>query len=400
MLTASGTDADWLALSRPLEKFALREENELVNFDRLLNEFLTLVKIDSPSGEERQVADYLIDRLTGLGLKVVEDNAAQTLGTETGNLIARLPGNADLPALFFSAHMDTVPGRGIMPVVRDGAVYSAGDTILGADDKAGIAAILEAMQLLQEEKVEHGTVEILFTVGEEQGLRGAKALDVKRINAPMGFILDSNGEIGSIIVQGPCQNMVEATITGKSAHAGMNPEEGVSAIQVAARAIDSMRLGRIDAETTANIGQIQGGEARNIVPETVYLKGETRSLRRVRLEEETKHMQECLEKATQEFGAKVQIEIEELYPEFLLSEADQVVQVVQTAARRLGVKPMLDKSGGGSDANILNARGLKVVNLGIAMRQVHTKDEHIFLKDLELLPRYLVEICRVVCGSS
>ncbi len=372
----------------------------MVNLDRLLKEFQTLVRIDSPSGEERGIADYLIERLTGLGLEVIEDDAAQTPGTQTGNLIARLPGSPGLPALFFSAHMDTVPGRGIIPVVRDGAVYSEGDTILGADDKAGIAAILEALQLLEEGQVEHGTVEILFTVGEEQGLQGGKALDIKQITAPMGFILDSDGEIGSIIVQGPCQNMVEATITGKSAHAGMNPEAGINAIQVAAQAINSMRLGRIDAETTANIGQIQGGEARNIVPETVYLKGETRSLSRVRLEEETKYLQECLEKAAQSFGAKVQIEIQELYPEFLLSEADQVVQVAQAAARRLGCKPTLDKSGGGSDANILNARGLKVVNLGIAMRQVHTKEEHIFLKDLELIPRYLLEICREVCRPS
>ena len=368
----------------------------MVNSSRVLNEFINLVKIDSPSGEERQIANYLKERLTSIGMEVVEDSAAQSIGTDTGNLIARLPGVAGIPTIFFSAHMDTVPGRGIIPVVRDGAIYSASDTILGADDKAGIAAILEAMQILKEQKVKHGAIEILFTVGEEQGLQGAKAIDLEQITASMGFILDSNGEIGSIIVQGPCQNVVEATITGKAAHAGINPEDGISAIQVAARAVNSMRLGRIDEETTANLGVIQGGEARNIVPEKVYLKGETRSLKRYRLDFETSYMQECLEKAAQEFGAQVQIEVKLLYPEFQLSETDSVVRIAQEAVRRIGHQPSLDKSGGGSDANILNARGLSCVNLGIAMHQVHTRDEHIFIKDLDLLPQYLVEICRKV----
>jgi tripeptide aminopeptidase len=292
--------------------------------------------------------------------------------------------------------MDTVPGRGIEPVIRDEGVYSAGDTILGADDKAGIAAILEAVQLLKEEDVTHGNIEILLTVGEEQGLLGAKALELDQVKASMGFVLDSNGEIGSIIVQGPCQNGVEATIIGKAAHAGMNPQDGINAIQVAARAINAMRLGRIDHETTANLGVIQGGEARNIVPDTVFIKGETRSLNRSRLDEETRYMQECLEKAVQEFGARVLIEVNLLYPEFKLSEKDLVVSIAQEAVLRLGRQPSLDQSGGGSDANIYNAQGLPTVNLGVAMRQVHTREEHIFLRDLYLLPQYLVEICRAV----
>ncbi|NLC07170.1 MAG: M20/M25/M40 family metallo-hydrolase [Syntrophomonadaceae bacterium] len=368
----------------------------MVNSNRLLNEFINLVKIDSPSGEERKLADYLIKRLTALDLEVIEDNAGQVMGTATGNLIARLPGNQTLPTILIGAHMDTVPGRGIVPVIRDNAVYSDGSTILGADDKVGIAAILEAIQIMKENCIDHGPIELLFTVAEEIGLKGVKNLDFSLLKAKMGFVLDSDGEIGSIIIQGPCQNQLEATITGKAAHAGINPEEGINAIQVAARAINAMRLGRIDEETTANIGIIQGGEARNIVPEKVYLKGETRSLKRPRLEEETRYMQDCLEKAAQEFGAKVQIETELLYPEFCLQESDLVVRIAQEAASQLGRKASLVKSGGGSDANILNSRGLPTANLGVGMRQVHTREEHVFLKDLNLLPLYLVKICQAV----
>lgn len=370
--------------------------NGVVNSNRLLNEFVNLVKIDSPSGEERKLADYLKKRLTALSLEVIEDNAGHVMGTATGNLIARVPGNQTLPTIFIGAHMDTVPGRGIVPVIRDNAVYSDGNTILGADDKVGIAAILEAIQIMKENDLDHGPIELLFTVAEEIGLKGVKNLDFSLLKAKMGFVLDSDGEIGSIIIQGPCQNQLEATITGKAAHAGMNPEEGINAIQVAARAINAMRLGRIDEETTANIGIIQGGEARNIVPEKVYLKGETRSLKGPRLEEETRYMQDCLEKAAQEFGAKVQTEIELLYPEFCLQESDLVVRIAQEAASQLGRKASLVKSGGGSDANILNSRGLPTANLGVGMRQVHTREEHVFLKDLNLLPLYLVKICQAV----
>ena len=364
----------------------------MVNQARVLEEFLRLVKIDSLTGEERQIADYLKRKLTELGLTVWEDTAAERLGTETGNLIARLPGNIDIPTIFWGAHMDTVPGRGIEPVVRGEAVYSSGETILGADDKAGIAAILEAIQILKEEKINHGPIEVLLTVGEEEGLRGAKALDLNLLLAQFGFVLDSNGEIGSLVVQGPCQNLVEATIAGRAAHAGINPQDGINAIQVAAKAISAMRLGRIDDATTANIGVIQGGEARNIVPDKVYLKGETRSLKRERLEEETRQMQFCLENTAREMGATVKVEIELLYPEFCLSENEVVVQIAQDAVQRLGRQPSMDKSGGGSDANILNARGLRTINLGIAMRKVHTSEEHIFLRDLNLLPLFLVEI--------
>lgn len=368
---------------------------------RLIRQFIELVTIDSPSGEERAVADYLKNELGRLGMEVVEDGAGEKLGTSSGNLIARLEGNRDAPAILLAAHMDTVvPGRGIKPVLREGAIYSSGDTILGADDKAGIAVILEVVRQLREKRIPHGRIEVLFSVGEEQGLLGAKLLDYGQLSAEMGFVLDSSGEIGSFVVQGPEQNQIEATVSGRAAHAGINPECGINAIQVAARAIANMHLGRIDAETTANIGVIQGGEARNIVPEKVFIKGEARSLKPERLEAVTRQMVQELEREAEAAGAAVEVKVERLYPAFSLSEDRTVVKVAEEAARRVGLTPRREKSGGGSDANIINGMGIPTVNLGVAMRQVHTREEHIYLSDLEKLAALVLEICRVAASRN
>ncbi|MDH7479579.1 MAG: M20/M25/M40 family metallo-hydrolase [Syntrophomonadaceae bacterium] len=368
---------------------------------RLIRQFIELVTIDSPSGEERAVADYLKKELGELGMDVAEDGAGEKLGTDCGNLIARLEGNQAAPAILLAAHMDTVvPGRGIRPLLREGAIYSSGDTILGADDKAGIAVILEVMRRIREERISHGRIEVLFSVGEEQGLLGAKQLDFSRLSAEMGFVLDSSGEIGSFVVQGPVQNQIEATVSGRAAHAGINPEDGINAIQVAARAIANMRLGRIDEETTTNIGVINGGEARNIVPERVYIKGEARSLKTDKLDAVTQQMVKELEREAEAAGAAVEVRVERLYPAFCLSEDQAVVKVTEEAVRRVGLVPRREKSGGGSDANIINGMGIPTVNLGVAMRQVHTREEHIFLHDLEKLAALVLEICRVAAGEN
>lgn len=351
-----------------------------------MEEFLKLVEIDSPSGEEKEIAHYIKETLQQQGVKVEEDAA--------GNLLARLPGDPGMPVLMIGAHMDTVPARGVKGVIKEGAIYSEGDTILGADDKAAIAGLLSLVRKLREAREAHPPLELVFTVGEEVGLKGAKAFDVGRLQARMGFVLDSAGELGSMVVQAPVQNQMEVFITGRAAHAGINPEEGISAIKVAARAVAEMRLGRIDAETTANIGRIEGGEARNIVPERVYIMGEARSLVRAKLDAQTQHMEECFRKAAEEAGAGVEIKVELLYPEFCLKPDAPVVQLAREAALSLGLTPRLEKSGGGSDANIFNSRGLPTVNLGIGMRQVHTRQEHIYIRDLELIPELLMAICR------
>jgi tripeptide aminopeptidase len=373
----------------------------MINEERILQEFLELVQIDSPTMHERKIADVLIKKLAGLKLQVSEDKAGQVLNTGTGNIIGRLPGNAaGLPPVMFCAHMDTVePGRGVRPVVKEGVVTTAGDTVLGGDDKAGIAAILEMLRVLWERKLPHGDIEVVFTVAEEGGLKGAKNLDYDALKAEMGFVLDCSGSAGTIITRAPAQYRIVASIFGKAAHAGISPEEGVNSIVVASQAIAKMKLGRIDDETTANIGVIEGGKATNIIPELVNIEGEARSINPAKLEEQTEHMCRVLEETAAENNARARIEKEFLYPALNLTEEDPVVRVAMAAARSLAIDPVLVSTGGGSDANILNGKGIPTANLGIGMCKVHTTEEYITVKDLVLNARYLLEIVKVI-GSG
>ncbi|MTI79382.1 MAG: M20/M25/M40 family metallo-hydrolase [Firmicutes bacterium] len=367
----------------------------MVNQERLVNEFLELVKIDSPSGHEKEIARVLKEKLTNLGFAVYEDDAGGQVGATAGNLIAHLEGEGKGPMLLFSAHMDTVePGRGINPVINDGVISSQGETVLGGDDKAGIAAILEAVRVIKEKGISHGGLEVVFTIWEEGGLRGSKVLDYTKVRSKMGFVLDSDGEPGSIITTAPAQNSIIATIKGKAAHAGMAPEKGVNAIQAASRAITKMNIGRIDEETTANIGIIKGGKATNIVPDDTYLEGEARSLNLEKLEQQTNHICQVLREEVKAFGAEVEIDVIKMYHSINLSENDQVVQIAVNAAQSLGLKPVLTSSGGGSDANVFNGKGVACANLGIAMNDVHTTDENIKVNDLSKIAEYVTEIIK------
>ncbi|MGQ9556626.1 MAG: M20/M25/M40 family metallo-hydrolase [Desulfurispora sp.] len=374
----------------------------MVNTRRLLQQFLSLVRIDSVSGQEKMLADYLREEMARLGFSVVEDDAGKKIGYSCGNLICRLPGHrCEREPLLLSAHMDTVePGRGVEPVVEDGLVRSQGETILGADDKAGIAIILEAVQVLQEQNLPRPPLEVVFTVGEEQGLLGARHLNFSLLQARQGYVLDCDGSPGTLIVRAPAQDRLSATITGRAAHAGINPEDGVNAIYVAARAISRMKLGRLDQETTANIGTIAGGQATNIVPETVTLQGEVRSLTDAVREQVTKQMVYILQSTAQEMGARADVQVETLYYSFHLTPAQPVVQLAGRAARTLGLEVVHRSSGGGSDANVFNRHGLAVANLGIAMQKVHTTRECIAVRDLELSTAYLVEIIKQAGESN
>jgi tripeptide aminopeptidase len=367
----------------------------LIQTERLLHEFLELVKIDSVSGQERSICDALKGRLAALGLTVYEDNAGGAMPEATGNIVARLDGPQSGPRLLFCAHMDTVePGRGIKPVVgAEGMVTSEGETILGADDKAGIAAILESLRIVIDEKIPHGGITVAFTVREETGLIGARSLDPS-LKATYGFVLDATGPPGDIVVRAPSQDKIAATVHGRAAHAGVNPEAGINAIYVAARAIAAMNLGRIDAETTANIGVISGGKAINIVPDTVYLEGEVRSLKKEKRAEHTALLCGIIENTAREAGTRAEIYTELLYDGFDLQEKAPVVQVAVHAAIRCGLAPSLTQSGGGSDANILNARGIPTVNLATGMENVHTTRERIRVVDMVDLTRLVIEITR------
>jgi tripeptide aminopeptidase len=365
----------------------------LIQTERLLHDFIELVKIDSVSGQERAVCDALKVRLAAIGLTVSEDNAGGAMPGATGNILAHLDGSLPGPRILFCAHMDTVePGRGIKPVIEaDGTIASEGETILGADDKAGIAAILECLRTIIDEGVPHSGITVAFTIREETGLVGAKSLDPS-LRATYGFVLDATGPPGEIVVRAPSQDKIAATVYGRAAHAGVNPEAGINAIYVAARAIAAMNLGRIDAETTANIGIISGGKAVNIVPDTVYLEGEVRSLKKEKREKHTALLCNIIEKTAREAGTRADVITTLLYDGFELGENTPVVQLALTAARRCGLAPSLTQSGGGSDANILNTRGIPTVNLAVGMENVHTTNEKISVADLVHVTKLLVEI--------
>lgn len=367
----------------------------MINRERLLATFLRLVQIDSPSYRERKVADFVKSILTELGLYVFEDQAGDQINGQAGNLYAHWPGVGIGPGILFCTHLDTVdPGRRVKPKLWGGVVYSSGKTILGADDKAGVAAVLEAVRVIRELNWSTQSVELLFTVAEEQGLVGAKHLDAERITAGYGFVLDSDGPPGKIITRAPSQDRILATVWGRAAHAGIDPEAGINAIQAASRGIAPLQLGRIDAETTANIGIIRGGLATNIIPERVTVEGETRSLDDTKRAALTAEICRRFTEGVESAGARVEFEIELVYPSFRLGPDELVVQIAQQAIVRIGLEPRLEQSGGGSDANILNALGLPTANISCGMQKVHTTEEFIVVEDLVKTAELVLEIIR------
>jgi len=371
-----------------------------INRDRLADTFRQLVSIDSPSREEGAVADWIKRTLKEeIGAEVIEDQSRDQTGSESGNIIARIPGTEKIVPLFFNAHMDTVePGRGIKIIFKDGIFHSDGTTVLGADDKAAIAILIEAVRLLKEHKVSHGPIEFLFTVCEEIGLLGAKSLDPALLEARAGYALDSS-DPEVLINQAPCAIRFKVRVVGKAAHAGLHPELGINSIQVAARALAEVPLGRIDEYTTANVGLIHGGKATNIVPEEVELEGEVRSHNPEKLREIQDQILETFHRIAQDFKPVenpglplIKTEVIDDYPLMSVSEEHPMITTAVKAAQGLGRKLRLDMTGGGSDANIFNAKGLATVVMGIGMQNVHTTSEHIRLDDMVLAAELVLEI--------
>lgn len=356
----------------------------MVNKQRLIDEFIELVKTDSVTGEERAICDLLTQKFTKLGLDVVEDGSAKLTGHGAGNLVATLKGTVDsAPKIYFTCHMDTVaPGNGIQPQINGDVIESDGTTILGADDKAGLAALLEGLRILKEKQLPHGQIQLIITAGEESGLNGSRHLDMSLVDADFGFAMDSDGEVGEIITAAPSQVKLLVTIYGKAAHAGVNPEDGISAIQVASRAISKMRLGRIDEETTANIGRFQGGTASNVIPERVEIVAEARSRNPEKLRAQVDSMVKAFHEAAAEFNAKAEVETQTLYPSFQFSEEDLVVKKAKEAVKRIGRTPRIGASGGGSDANVIAGQGIPTVNMGIGYQNIHTTSERMPIKEL------------------
>ncbi|MEA3336072.1 MAG: M20/M25/M40 family metallo-hydrolase [Chloroflexota bacterium] len=355
----------------------------MINTDRLVDTFLELVRIDSPSGQEETIGKYLAQRLQGLGLTTGRD--------ELGNLIGRLEEGTG-ETLLLSAHMDTVgTDTGIEPVIRDGVIYSSGDTILGGDDKSGVAAILEVLTLLKEKGLAHPPLEVVFSVGEELGLYGARNLDTKILSAKQGLIMDSGGPTGHIVVCAPGQDSLVFTVHGVTAHAGAEPEKGINAIRVASEAIAAMPMGRIDTETTCNIGIISGGTARNIVPASTRVVGEARSRDPKKLKALTEEIVLSFQQAAENHDASVEMEITRAYDAYRVPENTPIVQIVSQAARELGHEVMLSDSGGGTDGNIYNAAGIQCIVLSTGMKEVHTANEHIAIADMAAGTALLLE---------
>lgn len=370
----------------------------MINEERVIGQFLELVQIDSETKQERRIADFLKSKFAGLGLEVVEDASQAETGHGAGNLIATLQASKGVTAepFLFTCHMDTVaPGKGIKPVVgTDGWIRSDGTTILGADDKAGVAVLLELIQTLQERQIPHGQIQFVISAGEESSLRGARALETKYVDAKFGFAIDTGGEVGTICVGAPTQARVEIEIFGKAAHAGVNPEDGISAIQVAGKALARMRLGRIDRETTANIGKFEGGGATNVVPDHVKLCGEARSMSQAKVDKQLQEMKEAVESACRDFGAKGKFQSEVLYRAFRITEEQAVLQIAQKAARAIGLPGTTFTTGGGSDANVFNSLGIPTVNLAIGYEDIHTTKEKIKKDDIIKTAEFALEIVR------
>ena len=352
--------------------------------NRLVNRFCKYVEIDSESRNERQFADLLKSDLRKLGLEVREDLANLASEGNSGNIIAYLKGNCKYEPILLSAHMDTVkPGIGIVPVENEGIISSKGDTILGSDDKAGVAGIIEGLTRVIENGDEHGDVEIVFSICEEVGLIGVKNLDFSTIKSEKAYIFDSSGDIGGIVTVAPALTKIKAKAIGKPAHAGIEPEKGISAISILADAISNMTLFRIDEETTANVGTISGGTATNIVAEHAETLIEVRSLSMDKLKDNTDRIIRHLNDSAAKFGGNVEIEVSYLYPSFRHDDDDEIVTSAKKALEKMNIDGYTRSSGGGSDANIYNANGLKAVNLNIGSRKVHTLDEHITVDSLE-----------------
>lgn len=355
-----------------------------VNEQRLIDEFLELVQIDSETKYEEEIARVLKKKFTELGLDVTEDNSMEETGHGAGNLICTLKGTKpDADTIYFTSHMDTVvPGKNVNPSIKDGYIVSDGTTILGADDKAGLAAMLEAVRTIQENQIEHGDIQFVITVGEESGLVGAKSLDGSLLKANYGYALDSNGDVGDIIVAAPTQAKVFTTIKGKTAHAGLAPEKGVSAITIAAKAISKMPHGRIDEETTANIGRFEGGKQTNIVVDHVEILAEARSLVPEKMEKQAAKMKDAFETTAEQLGGSAEVTVKVMYPGFSQQAGDEVVKVARRAAASIGRESKLMKSGGGSDANIIAGHGIPTVNLAVGYEEIHTTNERIPVSEL------------------
>lgn len=358
----------------------------MINKERIRKEFLELIQIPCSTHDEREIGDLLTKRLQELGGTVKEDQAGEKLGGNCGNLVADFPATAGMekvPTVMLTAHMDCVePCAGIHPIIENGIIRSDGTTILGSDDKAGVTAILETLRQLREQGLPHGPLQVVFTISEENGVHGSQNLDSSLLHADMGFTLDTHGHPGVMSYKAPGKNQIHIHIAGKAAHAGVEPEKGINAIVAAGTLLADAPQGRIDVETTCNVGRIAGGSATNVVADSCDVYYESRSRDKKKLEEITQRIVDHFKRGEKTTGCHITAEVSPDYGPYEIPQDAPAIEVASRAAKKLGFPLELEESGGGSDANHFNTYGVPTVVLGVGMTNCHTKEEYIEEKDL------------------
>ncbi len=388
----------WIGILLPT--LLLAQTQPLIHRERLTNLFLQLVRINSPSRQEAALANFLAEELRQLGAEVVAmDDSGKQVGGTSGNLFARFKGTVDAPPVLLSAHMDTIaPTQGIRLVQTESEIRTDGTTILGADNKAGLSLIIEAIRTLQERRLPHPPLEVVFTVCEEVGLLGAKAFDKSQLRARYGIVVDGAGEPGDLIIGSPTHIRFEVLFHGKSAHAGVEPEKGINAIAMASFAIAAMPWGRIDDETTTNLGVIEGGQAMNVVPDRCQVVGEFRSHDPKKVRQLLQQWQQLCEQAAQKLGGQVTFKAETTFEAVRLSPDEPIVKAAVEAAQALGLTPRLKRMGGGTDGNVFTAQGITCLVLPTGGENYHSTQERLVLPHFyrmgDLLVHMLINLAR------
>ena len=360
---------------------------------KMISEFLELAAYSVPSKHETEIRQCLLEKLWELGFSVSVDEAFPE--THSGSLYGYLPGQLPGEPILFTAHMDTVTPceNKKITVELDGTIHTDGTTILGGDDLTGVVEILEAVRQIQKQKLPHRDIEVIFTACEEYFVEGAQKLDYSRIHSRQAYVLDTDGEIGTAVLAAPTGIRVMATLEGKASHAALKPEDGVNAVAMAADAISHMRLGRVDQDTTANIGIIRGGSSGNIVPDRCFVEGETRALVHESALKQRDHMAQCFRDAAEKAGGRVSLDISTVYTAWAVDETAPICRRFERAARQAELQPLFQRACGGSDASFLSAHGISCLVLATGMHEIHSVREYTTVQEMETmaqLVRYLM----------
>ncbi len=373
----------------------------MIDEKRLLGTLHELLKINSPSKKERLLGEYIAGCLSNLGIETTIDNTSGTTGADIGNLIARVDGGLSGDPILFSAHLDTIESTQDLEIIeKDGRILSNGKSILGADDKAGLAIIIEMIETLKQSGLKHLPVELVFSVSEEIGLIGASALDFTKLRSRMGFCFDGGGDPSHLIMNSPTQETIEVSFRGKAVHAGVEPEKGANAIYAVAKAAADFPQGRLDEDTTANLGTISGGKATNIVADNAEYKAEVRGHDRLKLDATVQMIKQKAKQVAVDTKTQVDINQSTSFEGFTLNEDESVVKIAIDALKECGIKPAFTKSGGGSDANIFNQNGIKTLTLPMGAQKAHSKEEFVDIKNFTKAAQIAVKLVEAASAGQ